>query len=98
MNDEVYLISGKFRKNAEGYNRFSETARQMVYADCGSPVRSQRDLANKQGYVAKLRVKLNKLEYGNQSYIEHKGKKYEVKESFDIDDEIIELTCSDMRC
>ena len=96
MDNEIYLLTGEFVK-VNGYQKFSETSRTFVYADCGDPVRSQRDLAQKQGYVAKLKIRMNKLEYGGQRFIEWQGKGYEVKESFGVDDEIIELTCSDMR-
>lgn len=97
MDELIYLLQGTFAKNTEGYNRFTETDRTAVYAECSDPVRSQRDLAQKLGYVATLRIKLHKSEFHNQRYVEFHNRKFEVKESFTVNDELVELTCSDMR-
>lgn len=98
MNSEVTLIAVTVTKGTDRYHEESETSRLTVFCEVSSPKRQQRDSALLHDYVATLTVRMWIDEYAEQKYLEYKGKKYEIKESYEIpDSDVIELTCSDAR-
>lgn len=98
MNDEVVLIKGEVGKDDEGYAKLKILKQTTVFAEVGSPKRAQRDSAMRRGYVATRRVKVNLCEYSNENYIRIDNQLFEIKESYKLDENYLELTCSDMRC
>lgn len=97
MNDIIRLINGRYMKDSDGFNSLAVVSSTEVFAEIGSPVRSQRDSALQHGYVATLKAVINSAEYNNEGWVEHDGRTYEVKESFRLSDDRLELTCSDAR-
>lgn len=99
MNDDAILIAVEVGKGSDFYHKETETSRTTVFCDVSSPKRAQRDSALLHDYVATLTVKMWIDEFAEQKYLEYKGKKYEIKESYEIPaTDIVELTCSDARC
>lgn len=98
MNDVVTLIRGEIRKDAEGYPVLCVLSQSDVFARVASPKRAQRDSALRHDYVATLSVTLHCEEYSREKHIEYLGKRYEVKQTYQLNSEEIELTCSDARC
>lgn len=97
MNNVIKLINGRYTKDLDGYNSLAVVSSVEVFADIGSPVRSQRDSALQHGYVATLKAIVNSAEYNNEGWLEYDGRTYEIKESFRLSDDRLELTCSDAR-
>lgn len=98
MDDLVVLIKGEIGKDDEGYAKLKILKQNTVYAEVNSPKRAQRDSAMRRGYVATRRVKVNLCEYSNENYIRIENQLFEIKESYELDENYLELTCSDMRC
>ena len=98
MDDLVVLIKGEIGKDDEGYAKLRILKQNTVYAEVNSPKRAQRDSAMRRGYVATRRVKINSFEYNDENYIRINNQLYEIKESYELDENYIELTCSDVRC
>ena len=97
MNNVVTLICGKTVKDAEGYPTLSIISESEVFADVSSVKRQQKDSAYRRGYDATLTVKVQKAEYRGEQFLRFESKCYEIKESYSLNDDAIELTCSDMR-
>lgn len=98
MNDVVTLICGKVVKDAEGYPTLSIISESEVFADVSSVKRQQKDSAYRRGYNASLTVRLYRNEFCDENYLEFDGRKYEIKDTYNLDLDVIELTCSDARC
>lgn len=98
MNDPITLIVAEPGKDEEGYLKLKIIRETGIFGETGSPKRAQRDSAMRHGYTASLKVKVNLFEYNNENYIRFDGKMYEVKEAYKLDENYLELTCSDMRC
>lgn len=97
-NDVISLLSGEFYKDGEGYNALSIKSQNDIFAEVKSPKRAQRDSALRHDYVATLTVIVNSDEYLQENFLEFNGKRYEIKESYKLNSDEIELTCSDARC
>jgi hypothetical protein len=97
MNNVVTLICGKTVKDAEGYPTLSIISESEVFADVSSVKRQQKDSAYRRGYDATLTVKVQKAEYRGEQFLRFESKCYEIKESYSLNEDAIELTCSDMR-
>lgn len=98
MNDVVTLICGKTVKDAEGYPTLSIISESEVFADVSSVKRQQKDSAYRRGYNATLTVRIQKSEYQGEQFLRFESKCFEIKESYSLNEDAIELTCSDMRC
>lgn len=98
MNNVVTLICGKTVKDAEGYPTLSIISESEVFADVSSVKRQQKDSAYRRGYDATLTVKVQKVEYRDEQFLRFESKCFEIKESYSLNEDAIELTCSDMRC
>lgn len=98
MNDIVLLVGGEIKKDAEGYPALSVVSKREVFASVSSPKRAQRDSALRHDYVATLTVTIYREEYNDEQYIGFAGRTYEVKQSYMLNADEIELTCSDARC
>lgn len=97
MNNVVTLICGKTVKDAEGYPTLSIISESEVFADVSSVKRQQKDSAYRRGYDATLTVKVQKAEYRGEQFLRFESKCHEIKESYSLNEDAIELTCSDMR-
>lgn len=97
MNNVVTLICGKTVKDAEGYPTLSIISESEVFADVSSVKRQQKDSAYRRGYDATLTVKVQKAEYRGEQFLRFESKCYEIKESYSLNEDAIELTCSDRR-
>lgn len=98
MNDCITLIFAETNKDKEGYPKLKIVKETEVFGEIGSPKRAQRDSAMRHGYVATLRAKVNLIEYDDENYLRHNNRMYEINEAYKLDENYIELTCSDMRC
>lgn len=98
MNDIVTLVNGEIKKDAEGYPALSIASECEVFASVSSPKRAQRDSALRHDYVATLTVTIYREEYNDEQYIRFGKRMYEVKQSYILNADEIELTCSDARC
>ena len=98
MNDVVTLIEGKLSKDAEGYPTLSIVSETETFAEVSSVKRQQKDSAYRRGYDATLTVKVQKAEYRGEQFLRFESKCFEIKESYSLNEDAIELTCSDMRC
>lgn len=98
MNDVVTLIQGEIQKDAEGYPTLCILSQSDIFAFVASPKRAQRDSALRHDYVATLSVTLHCEEYHDEKHIDYLGKRYEVKQTYILNSDEIELTCSDARC
>lgn len=98
MNDCTTLILAETGKDNEGYAKLKILKETDLFAETGSPKRAQRDSAMRHGYTATLKVKVNLIEYNNENYLRYNNRMYEIKEAYKLDENYIELTCSDMRC
>ena len=97
MNDEITLFNTVFEKDSEGYNKLTAINEYTVFAEVSSPKRQQRDSALKHDYVASLTVKMHSDEYSDESYLKFNSKLYEIQQTYEINDDVVEITCSDWR-
>lgn len=98
MNDIITLIDGKIVKDAEGYPTLSIISEAESFAEVSSVKRQQKDSAYRRGYDATLTVRIQKAEYQGEQFLKFESKCFEIKESYSLNEDAIELTCSDMRC
>lgn len=98
MNDIVTLIDGRISKDAEGYPTLSVASESLIFADVSSVKRQQKDSAHRRGYEATLTVSIQRSEYQGEQFLKLENKYFEIKESYNLNEDIVELTCSDMRC
>lgn len=49
------------------------------------------------GFTVSLKVEVHKVDYSEQMLVEFEGKRYSVLKTYEVNDDIIELTLSDLR-
>lgn len=98
MDESIILIVAEPGKDAEGYLKLNIIRENEVFGEVGDPKRAQRDSAMRSGYQATLKAKVNLIEYDGENYLRHNNHLYEIKETYKLDAQYLELTCSDTRC
>lgn len=94
----VTLVSITPGTDSAGFKTETLTKLEHVPATFKSITRAEEEHAKTMGYTANLSVEILKSNYSNQSLLidEDTGKKYEIKRTYDITPEKVELTCSDL--
>lgn len=98
--DEVTLImpvAPEERVNSNGFATEAEETKSVVFCN-KKPVGYNEFFKSQQlGIVVSFKVEVHKVDYNGQLLAEYGGKRYTVLKTYEIDDDIIELTLSDLR-
>ena len=98
--DQITLIAQaepEERLNANGFpNELVETSRQ-VFCNKKNVGYAEYFSSQQAGRTVSLKVEVHKVDYDDEAIAEFKGKRYSVPKTYEIDDDVIELTLTDLR-
>lgn len=98
--DEITLISEQAadeRVNSNGFeNEQQETAR-TVFCNVKSVGYNEYFKSEQAGKVVEKKCEVHKADYEGEDTVEMDGKRFFVLKTYDIDDDTIELTLTDLR-
>lgn len=98
--DEIKLISeieNSERVNANGFANAPEENSRTVFCNMKSVGYSEYFKSQQTGKVVERKCDVHKVDYEGEDTAEVDGKRYFVLKTYDIDDDTIELTLTDLR-
>lgn len=99
--DELTFIKeteGESRVNKNGFAEQSEESRRTVFANKKSVGYSEYFKSQQTGKVVEAKYNVHKVDYEGEDTVEDAdGKRFFVFKTYDIDDDTIELTLTDLR-
>ncbi|MCQ3908927.1 MAG: hypothetical protein MJ200_05390 [Mycoplasmoidaceae bacterium] len=97
-NESIKLVSYSETKDSDGFSIPSSTETNPIPANFKNITRAVEEHSKVMGYNANLVVEIMECNYNGQSYLidVQTSKKYEIKRTFKITSEVLELTCSDV--
>ena len=99
--DELTLIKeteGERRVNKNGFAEQPEESRRTVFANKKSVGYSEYFKSQQTGKVVEAKYEVHKADYEGEDTVEDAGRKrFFVLKTYDIDDDTIELTLTDLR-
>ena len=99
--DELTLIKeteGESRVNKNGFAEQPEESRRTVFANKKSVGYSEYLKSQQTGKVVEAKYDVHKVDYEGEDTVEDMdGKRFFVLKTYDIDDDTIELTLTDLR-
>lgn len=98
--DQITLIAQTEpaeRINAAGFpNELVETAR-AVFCNKKNVGYAEYFSSQQAGRTVSLKVEVHTVDYNDETIAEFKGKRYSIPKTYEIDDDTIELTLTDLR-
>lgn len=98
--DEIKLISQHpldERVNADGFENEPQENARTVFCNMKSVGYSEYYKSQQTGKEAKRKCDIHKADYGGEDIVEMDKQRYSVLKLYDIDDDTIELTLTDLR-
>lgn len=98
--DEIILISQKTpdeRINADGFENEPQESTRTVFCNKKSVGYSEYFKSQQTGKVAEAKYEVHKADYEGEEIVEADGRRFFVLRTYDINDDIIELTLTDLR-
>ena len=98
--DELILISQQppdERVNAGGFENEPQESARTVFCNMKSVGYSEYYKSQQTGKEAKRKCDVHKADYEGEDTVEVDGQRYYVLKTYDIDDDTIELTLTDLR-
>ncbi len=98
--DEITLISWKApekRVNNNGFENQPEESRKTVFCNKKSVGYREYFESQQTGKTAEAKCEVHKADYGGEDTAEMGGRRFFVLKTYDIDDDTIELTLTDLR-
>lgn len=98
--DELTLVSQQpqeERVNAGGFENEPQESTRTVFCNMKSVGYSEYYKSQQTGKEAKRKCDVHKADYGGEDTVEVDGQRYFVLKTYDIDDDTIELTLTDLR-
>ena len=97
--DAIVLVSYTSTKNSNGFPVEVETRTKPIPANFKSVTRAEEEHSKIMGYTAELVVEIMLCNYDKKytHLLDYSNNKlYEIKRTFEVSSEVIELTCSDV--
>lgn len=98
--DEITLISEREdeqRVNENGFPEQPEESSRTVFCNKKSVGYSEYFKSQQTGKVVESKYEVHKVDYGGEDTAEIDGKRFFILKTYDIDDDTIELTLTDLR-
>jgi hypothetical protein len=98
--DELILVSQKVpdeRVNANGFENEQLESKTTVFCNKKSVGYSEYFKSQQTGKVVEAKCEVHKADYGGEDIVEMDGRRFFVLKTYDIDDDTIELTLTDLR-
>lgn len=98
--DELILIGTKEpdeRVDAAGFPNEPEEEKTQVFFNRKSVGYGEFYASTQAGYEASFKAELNSCDYNGQLIAEYCGKRYRVLKTYELSDDVIELTLSDLK-
>lgn len=98
--DEITLISQRAageRVNDNGFENTLEESENTVFCNKKSVGYSEYFKSQQTGKVVEAKCDVHKADYGGEDTVELDGRRFFVLKTYDIDDDTIELTLTDLR-
>ena len=100
--DELTLIKetepeGSQRVNNNGFEEATAGSRRTVFCNMKSVGYSEYFKSQQTGKVAQRKCDVHKVDYEGEDTVEVDGKCYFVLKTYDVDDDTVELTLTDLR-
>lgn len=98
--DELALISQqppKERVNAGGFENAQQESARTVFCNKKSVGYSEYFKSQQTGKVVEAKCEVHKADYKGEDTVEMEGRRFFVLKVYDIDDDTIELTLTDLR-
>ena len=96
--DEISFVEYISSKDLDGFFESTEKVGEPIPANIKNITRTDEEHSKKMGYIAKLIVEVLACNYNAEKYLQDKKTLniYEIKRTYYLSSEIIELTCSDV--
>ena len=98
--DEIILITleqPKERINSNGFPNAATEIKNTVFCNKKPVGYTEYYRSQQVGITVECKVDVHSVDYAGEELAELEGKRYTILKSYEIDDEIIELTLSDLR-
>lgn len=98
--DEITLIrqqAAAERVNDNGFENTPEESTNTVFCNMKSVGYSEYFKSQQTGKVVEAKCDVHRADYGGEDTVEVNGKRFFVLKTYDIDDDTIELTLTDLR-
>jgi hypothetical protein len=98
--DEITLVDQtppNERVNANGFENELKETKTTVFCNKKSVGYSEYFKSQQTGKVVEAKCDIHKADYNNQDTVELDGRRFFVLKTYDIDDDTIELTLTDLR-
>lgn len=98
--DELTLIAFKTpeeRVNSSGFENEPEEVKTTVFCDKLPVGYAEFYKSQQAGFTVSFKANIHKVDYNGETLAEHEGKRYNILKTYEIDDEVVELTLSDLR-
>lgn len=98
--DEITLISlvqPEERVNSNGFPNAATESKNPVFCNKKNVGYAEYYKSQQLGNTVELKVDVHTVDYAGEELAEYEGKRYSIPKHYDIDDEITELTLSDLR-
>lgn len=100
--DEITLIKetvpeGKQRVDSDGFPETPEESCRTVFCNKKSVGYSEYFKSQQTGKVVEGKYDIHRVDYGGEDTVEVDGKRYFVLKTYDINEDTIELTLTDLR-
>jgi hypothetical protein len=98
--DELTLVSQKApdeRVNDNGFENEQLESKTTVFCNKKSVGYSEYFKSQQTGKVVEAKCEVHKADYGGEDTVEMDGRRFFVLKTYDIDDDTIELTLTDLR-
>lgn len=93
----VKLTEPDKRVNSNGFAEQSEESRRTVFCNMKSVGYNEYFKSQQTGKVVERKCDVHKIDYEGEDTVEVDGKAYFVLKTYDIDDDTVELTLTDLR-
>lgn len=98
--DEITLVSEKEdenRVNRNGFENEQQESTRTVFCNMKSVGYSEYFKSQQTGKVVEAKCEVHKADYEGEDTVEVDGRRFFVLKTYDIDDDTIELTLTDLR-
>lgn len=98
--DEITLVSkaeAEKRVNENGFENEQQESTRTVFCNMKSVGYSEYFKSQQTGKVVEAKCEVHKADYEGEDTVEINGRRFFVLKTYDIDDDTIELTLTDLR-
>ena len=99
-SDEITLISTKEpdeRVDSDGFPNKLLTEESKVFCDKKNVGYAEYFKSQQAGITVSFKVEVHKVDYSGEMLAEFEGKRYSILKTYEVNDDTIELTLSDLR-